>query len=84
MILRQCVDNMKRKTVKIKIKTPEEKMEDIAQKIFILAGQYWDEYHKKFPENDAVIWIKNFQTGQFICYTRSEYSEKIIETINNL
>lgn len=81
--MHQCVDNMKRKTEKIKIKTPEEKMEVLAQKMFILAGQYWEEYHKKFPENDAVIWIRN-QTGQFICYTRTEYSERIIETINNL
>ena len=80
--MHQCVDNMKRKTEKIK--TTEEKMVELAQKIFVLTGQYWDEYHKKFSTNDAVIWIKNYQTGQFICYTRSDYSEKLIEIINNL
>ena len=53
---------------------------DLETEIMDLCQEYWD----KNNGGNAVVWIRNDDTGQTLIYTRGEYSDTLINTVDNL
>jgi len=50
---------------------------------FLKAGYaYWQEYNKQNPTSKgAVTFVRHLETGHFVCFTRGEYANDLIEKI---
>ena len=43
-----------------------------------------EEFRKSEFPNNPIVYAKNIETGQFICYTIGEHAKQIIEFIKNI
>lgn len=54
----------------------DSKLYKIANRLFAIANEYWEEYQKELG-SAALIWVEN-EKGNFILFTRGEYKEAIL------
>lgn len=60
-----------------------EKMNELACEIIDKLQEYYDEYRRVNTYGRAVIWLRNDETGQTVCFTRGEYSDELIKFVED-
>ena len=62
--------------------TVKQKTEELAEKLFDAAFEYWDHFHCNHGSG-AVVWVEDTQ-GRMIVLTRGEYKQQVKDAIGEM
>lgn len=63
----------------------EDKMNELEHQALAAAHAYWEEYvHQNGEQDNALIWVRNDDTGEMLCLTKGGYTNQLASFIGKL
>jgi len=53
----------------------------LAEQAMSAAYAYWQAYQEAYQPHDAVVWLRNDETGHLMIFTRGEYSQQLLDAV---